>query len=191
MRPGADRWTIRKYAGALGLALGYSAHSMRATFITTALENGAQLEDVQKAAGHRDPSTTKLYDRRGYNPEKRQVFLRHIEGRRSADRLAQNGLVGSSLGAAPRQLAVNDHARQTSDAVLFGSRRDVRLMHVMDFDVVVRAGNAPDQIDGFLTGRTTSSENFDLFSLTLNHYSFLLYKVTAAACWMGGQGTEP
>jgi hypothetical protein len=37
---------------------------MRATFITTALENGAQLEDVQKAAGHRDPSTTKLYDRR-------------------------------------------------------------------------------------------------------------------------------
>jgi site-specific recombinase XerD len=28
---------------------------MRATFITTALENGAQLEDVQKAAGHRDP----------------------------------------------------------------------------------------------------------------------------------------
>jgi site-specific recombinase XerD len=36
---------------------------MRATFITTALENGAQLEDVQKAARHRDPGTTKLYDR--------------------------------------------------------------------------------------------------------------------------------
>jgi hypothetical protein len=35
---------------------------MRATFITTALENCTQLEDVQKAAGHRDPSTTKLYD---------------------------------------------------------------------------------------------------------------------------------
>ena len=33
---------------------------MRATFITTALENGAQLEDVQKAAGHRDLGTTKL-----------------------------------------------------------------------------------------------------------------------------------
>ena len=49
---------------------GYSAHSMRATFITTALDNGASLEDVQRAAGHADPSTTKLYDRRGYNPEK-------------------------------------------------------------------------------------------------------------------------
>ena len=43
---------------------------MRATFITTALESGAQLEDVQKAADHRDPRTTKLYDRRGYNPKK-------------------------------------------------------------------------------------------------------------------------
>ena len=43
---------------------------MRATFITTALDNGASLEDVQSAAGHADPSTTKLYDRRGYNPEK-------------------------------------------------------------------------------------------------------------------------
>jgi integrase/recombinase XerD len=54
---------------------GYSAHSMRATFIRTALENGAQLEDVQKAAGHRDPGTTKLYDRRGYNPEKAASFF--------------------------------------------------------------------------------------------------------------------
>ena len=63
------------YAARIGLTRGYSAHSMRATFITTALENGAQLEDVQKAAGHRDPSTTKLYDRRGYNPEKAASFF--------------------------------------------------------------------------------------------------------------------
>jgi site-specific recombinase XerD len=58
-----------------GLDRGYSAHSMRATFITTALENGAQLEDVQKAAGHCNPGTTKLYDRRGYNPEKAASFF--------------------------------------------------------------------------------------------------------------------
>src|ERR1700760_797872 len=70
------RTTIRgPPAAELGLDRGYSAHSMRATFITTALENGAQLEDVQKAAGHRDPSTTKLYDRRGYNPEKAASFF--------------------------------------------------------------------------------------------------------------------
>ena len=73
--PDAIDRLVRKYVAAIGLARGYSAHSMRATFITTALENGAQLEDVQKAAGHRDPSTTKLYDRRGYNPEKAASFF--------------------------------------------------------------------------------------------------------------------
>jgi len=66
MDPDAIDRVLRKYAAEIGPAHSYSAHSMRATFITTALENGAQLEDVQKAAGHRDPSTTKLYDRRGY-----------------------------------------------------------------------------------------------------------------------------
>ena len=35
----------------------------------------AQLADVQKAAGHRDPSTTTPYDRRGYNPEKAARFF--------------------------------------------------------------------------------------------------------------------
>ena len=66
---------VRRYAARIGMERGHSAHSMRATFITTALENGASLEDVQKAAGHRDPSTTKLYDRRGYNPEKSASFF--------------------------------------------------------------------------------------------------------------------
>jgi site-specific recombinase XerD len=47
----------------------------RATFITTALENGATLDDVQRAAGHSEPGTTKLYDRRGYNPEKSASFF--------------------------------------------------------------------------------------------------------------------
>jgi site-specific recombinase XerD len=75
MDPDAIDRVVRRYAAALGLDRGYSAHSMRVTFITTALENGAQLEDVQKAAGHRDPSTTKLYDRRGYNPEKAASFF--------------------------------------------------------------------------------------------------------------------
>lgn len=66
---------LRKYAAAVGLGAGYSAHSMRATFITTALDNGASLEDVQRDVGHVDPSTTKLYDRRGHNPEKSAAFF--------------------------------------------------------------------------------------------------------------------
>jgi site-specific recombinase XerD len=75
MSPDAIDRLLRKYAAQIGLTRGYSAHSMRATFITTALENGASLEQVQRAVGHRDPSTTKLYDRRGYNPEKSAAFF--------------------------------------------------------------------------------------------------------------------
>lgn len=75
LSPGAIDRILRKYVAALGLGGGYSAHSMRATFITTALNNGASLEDVQRDVGHADPSTTKLYDRRGHNPEKSASFF--------------------------------------------------------------------------------------------------------------------
>src|SRR5271154_243275 len=73
MDPDAVDRVVRKYAAALGLDRGYSAHSMRATFITTALENGAQLEDVQKAAGHRDPV--------GLTPKKYQSGETDVAGR--------------------------------------------------------------------------------------------------------------
>jgi integrase/recombinase XerD len=72
MDPNAIDRVVRKFATGLGLDRGYSAQSMR--FVTTALENGDQLEDVQKAAGHRDSGTTKLYDRRGYIPAKAAFF---------------------------------------------------------------------------------------------------------------------
>lgn len=54
---------------------GYSSHSMRATSATRALENGASLEQVQELLGHAKPSTTQLYDRRGYNPERSASFF--------------------------------------------------------------------------------------------------------------------
>ena len=41
-----------------------SCHSFRATTITNLLEQGVSLEDVQHLAGHADPRTTRLYDRR-------------------------------------------------------------------------------------------------------------------------------
>ena len=66
---------LKKYAQRVGVPHGFSAHSMRATFITTALQNGASLEDVQRDVGHADPTTTKLYDRRGHNPEKSASFF--------------------------------------------------------------------------------------------------------------------
>lgn len=75
LHPEAIDRILRRYARLAGLDQGYTAHSMRATFITTALSNGASLEDVQRDVGHADPSTTKLYDRRGHNPEKSASFF--------------------------------------------------------------------------------------------------------------------
>ena len=40
-----------------------SPHSLRHTAITSALDAGAALRDVQDYAGHRDPRTTRRYDR--------------------------------------------------------------------------------------------------------------------------------
>ncbi len=54
---------------AIGISSGFSAHSMRATFATRALSNGADLVNVKKALGHADVSTTLIYDHRADDPE--------------------------------------------------------------------------------------------------------------------------
>jgi site-specific recombinase XerD len=75
LEPRAINYLVQHYAKRAKVKGSFTAHSMRATFITTALENGASLEEVQRAAGHADPATTKLYDRRGYSPEKSAAFF--------------------------------------------------------------------------------------------------------------------
>ena len=47
-----------------GLPSRLSPHSFRVMTITDLLEQGVPLEDVQYLAGHADPRTTRLYDRR-------------------------------------------------------------------------------------------------------------------------------
>jgi site-specific recombinase XerD len=47
-----------------GLSGVLSPHSFHVTTITDLLEQGVPLEDVQRPAGHADPRTTRLYDRR-------------------------------------------------------------------------------------------------------------------------------
>jgi integrase len=64
---GAD-YAVEKSVDQLGLGNGYSPHSMRATFITTVLENEAKLKGVQRTVGHADPATTQLYDRGRFTP---------------------------------------------------------------------------------------------------------------------------
>ncbi len=55
---------IRRRALAAGLRTKISAHSFRATGITTYLSNGGKLEIAQQMAGHESARTTGLYDRR-------------------------------------------------------------------------------------------------------------------------------
>jgi integrase/recombinase XerD len=47
-----------------GLPARLSPHSVRVGTITDLLSQGVPLEDVQHLAGHADPRTTRLYDRR-------------------------------------------------------------------------------------------------------------------------------
>jgi hypothetical protein len=58
----------------MGLTRGYSTHSMRAALITTALENGATLDDVQRAAGPAELGFPAAIIRRG-----RTVFLQCLD----------------------------------------------------------------------------------------------------------------
>jgi site-specific recombinase XerD len=57
-----------------GLPLHLSPHSFRVATITDLLSQGVPLEDVQLLAGHADPRTTRLYDRRN-----RQVTRNIVE----------------------------------------------------------------------------------------------------------------
>jgi integrase/recombinase XerD len=56
---------VRRLAAAAGIEAWeqLSPHSPRHTAITLALDAGAPLRDVQDMAGHRDPRTTRKYDR--------------------------------------------------------------------------------------------------------------------------------
>ena len=58
-----SRMIDRRLKGA-GLPSHLSAHSFRVATITNLLEQGVSLSDVQRLAGHSDPRTTRLYDRR-------------------------------------------------------------------------------------------------------------------------------
>lgn len=51
-----------------------SPHSMRVSFITGARDAGVPLEDVQDAAGHADPRTTRRYDRGRHSLDRHAAY---------------------------------------------------------------------------------------------------------------------
>jgi len=49
-------------------------HDLRHAFVTLALDAGASLRDVQDAAGHADPRTTRMYDRARHNLDRHPTY---------------------------------------------------------------------------------------------------------------------
>jgi integrase/recombinase XerD len=67
---------LRKLAANAELpgAFGLSPHSMRHTYATVALDAGVGLRDVQDSMGHRDPRTTRMYDRSRNNLDRNATY---------------------------------------------------------------------------------------------------------------------
>ena len=56
---------VEKRARASGMSKRVCCHSFRATGITEYMNSGGTIEIAQKIAGHKSPSTTRIYDRSG------------------------------------------------------------------------------------------------------------------------------
>lgn len=65
---------VRKLAKVAGIAKPISPHSFRHGFITAALDAGVSLRDVQDAAGHADPRTTRAYDRARHSLDRHATY---------------------------------------------------------------------------------------------------------------------
>ena len=71
---GVDR-VLERYAGMVGIDVdGFGPHALRATAITNALENDADIGRVQDWVGHANIATTRMYDRRQPRVEASPTF---------------------------------------------------------------------------------------------------------------------
>ncbi len=66
---------VRRTAKAAGIAQRVHPHVLRHAFVTTLLDAGVALRDVQIAARHADPRTTTRYDRARRNLDRHAVYI--------------------------------------------------------------------------------------------------------------------
>jgi site-specific recombinase XerD len=73
----SEAWrTLRRLArdSVPGKAESLHPHDLRHAFVTLSLDAGASLRDVQDAAGHADPRTTRRYDRARHNLDRHPTY---------------------------------------------------------------------------------------------------------------------
>jgi site-specific recombinase XerD len=66
---------LRRLAGSVGLRTRVHPHMLRHIFVTTMLDAGVDLRDVQIAARHADPRTTMRYDRARTNLDRHPNYI--------------------------------------------------------------------------------------------------------------------
>jgi integrase/recombinase XerD len=66
---------LRRLAGAVSLQAKVHPHMLRHTFVTTMLDAGVDLRDVQIATRHADPRTTMRYDRARTNLDRHPNYI--------------------------------------------------------------------------------------------------------------------
>lgn len=66
---------VRLVAEKAGIARKIGPHALRHTYITLALDAGVPLRDVQRDAGHAQPSTTIRYDHGGRNMDRHSTYV--------------------------------------------------------------------------------------------------------------------